>query len=228
MKELLERFTKAVEAMSETAAPPAAAEPPAPEAKTMTPEEFMAYATSEVEKAAKDPAEVRKARLAHLKTNLATVAKNFEGPTPGAMAIPVFKDPGQQTTTTTEKAVPTATGQGEASNFSQNDTPPAVNQAGNTPPGGTMPAPNSAGSSGFETPANATFAKAVEAMAKAVATIETATASKPAEPPAPVAKAEGVQWAADMNTPFGRGEKDAPTEPDWGWDSKKEPAASAS
>lgn len=232
MKDLLNRLQKAVEAMANP-------NPDAPEDTVeVTLEGCVAHLAEQVEKVAKDPAEVRPARLAHIMAVI-DVAKNFEGPTGGAMRIPAFKDPGQTSPTAPAQAqvpknAPVAT------NATANEAPqPAGKPA--TPAGGQVP-PMTAGSSGFDSPAAATFAKSMEELQKAIAELAKGQAGDPpaGDPPAgdPPAKTEGdageqkpVQksnlnpvWPLDMNTPFGRGETEDDGTPDWGFDPKSDAA----
>lgn len=225
MKDLLDRLHKAIDGLAQTDAPSSG------DGRTeMTPDQFLAYATDQIEKAAKDPAEVKKARLAHLKGQIASVAKNYEGstPVPGPFKIEQYKSSDQNVSTSTEKAPGNnAPATSAASNFASGDTPAPVSGAGSQPSGGQNP-PITAGGSGFASPEAATFAKAVDTLTAAVSKMEEATpAAPPGKDPAqvptqtskPVEKSIGVIWPMDMNSGFGRGEKEVPESPEWGYDS---------
>lgn len=229
MKDLLERMKKALGDL-------AAEDAPTDGPKNMTPEQFLTYATEQVEKAAKDKPEVRKARLLHLQGQVAAVAKNFEGSVPAALPVSTFKDPDQTTPTTADGGTPGPQNQPEAlGNFAQNDPGPAGSSVGSQPPGGQNP-PLTAGS-GAEAPEQ--FAKMFAGLQKALENLATppATATPPAAaptppptettPPADVKKGMGVIWPADMNSPFGQEVDDEDAEPGWGFDSGSEPAKRA-
>lgn len=222
LKDLFERLHKAVEGLAQ-----ADGGQDDGRVKKMTPDQFLGYATEQIEAAAKDKPEIRKARLAHLATQIQAVAKNYEGPTPGAADVQTYKTPDQQTPTMTESAPPGSNDQTGTTNFSQEDPPQSqAGGVGQTPPGGSLP-PQVAGGSGFATPEAATFAKAMEKLHAAVAKMASEEPAKaPEKPtqtqtqPAPekTEKSLGVVWPLDMNTPFGLGSKDAPEHPDWGYD----------
>lgn len=222
MKDLLDRMKKALENL--------AADEPAGE--TMTPDQFVAYAAEQVEKAAadKDP-KIRKARLAHLAEQVATVQKNFEGQVPAALPVARFKDADQATPTTTDMGNPAPQNQGESGgNFASNPVPTPQAAVGSQPPGGANPGPTNASSGAPGYPEQ--FAKAMETLTKAIeklngapaAPAAAAPAATPAAPAAPAAapdqvqKGMGVIWPADMNSSFGRGLADGEDEPTWGYD----------
>lgn len=229
MKDLLDRLHKAIDGLAN----PGGADDGTVD---MNADQFVAYATEQLEAAAKDKPEIRKARIDHLKGQIESVIKNFEGPTAtpgGSFAVQQFRDRDQLAPTSQERPTPGSVSTGGSNNFAQQDPPNNQQGVGNTPPGGTMPAPDSAGSSGFASPAEVTFAKRLEGMAKALVALTKGEGDDPpaGDPPAdkPPAKAEGddgekvekglgVLWPLDLNTPFGRGDKDAPEEPEWGYD----------
>jgi len=216
MKDLLDRLQKAVAALANTTQ---SADDAGDESTEMTPDEFVAYVTTQVEKAATDTPEIRAERLAALGAQI-ELAKNFEGPTPGKMAVATFKDPGQQTPTMAAGAMPP-----------QNATPgtsatagPAVQPAGSptTPAGGELP-------SQANPPAAATFAKALDDLKGAIEGLAKPTEETTAPvtktddgKPAPVTKTKdadkGPIWPMDMNTPWGRGETEDDATPEWGVD----------
>lgn len=231
MKTQLDRLLKAVNELAATG------ETPAPDTETdtvdMSMDEFVAYCTDQVEKAGSDPEEVRAERLKALVAQI-EIAKNFEGPTPGKMKIAQFKDPAQ---ITPKSATAKTSNAPQTTNFSSGaPTQPAGTPS--TPSGGKIP-PQTASGSGFESPAAATFAKAVEGLTTAIAKLtgEGEAAEPPAateEPPAAteeVSKSEGDDtpadgmWPMDMNTPFGRGETEDDVTPEWGFDSASSEAA---
>lgn len=236
MKDLLDRLSKAVGALVG-----AEAEITEDGPEDMTLEAFTVYMTEELEKAAKDTPEVKIARLKHLAEQI-EVAKNFEGrpATPGGiLRVQRFKDPGQLTPTETTRSP------SNASATTQFTAGPEVHPPGmaSTPPGGKLP-PLTAGSSGFASPANATFAKALEGLNKALAELEGKPVTKSEEKTpeeletekvakaevdekAKIAKADANKafWPHDMNTAFGRGETKDPEVPEWGLDHGKASAA---
>lgn len=227
---ILDRLHKAIGALAETTEEKPAAKPSVQKSEDLklTRGQFVGFVVEQVEKAAKDTAPVRKARLAYLQ-KCVEIVKNWEGPTTGAMSIPMFKDPDQlQPTVEVQGQMPASDDQGSVSpnNFAMNDAPPAVaGPAGTTPPGGDLP-PTVAGSSGFASLSEATFAKAlgqIEAsIAKAMGT-PPATETKP-EPAKVTKSTEDLLWPHDMNTPFGRGDVAKADAPEWGWDSEKSAA----
>jgi hypothetical protein len=221
--DLLARLAKGLEGLE--------AAPDAESGESMDLEAFVGYASEQIEATSKDSAEVRKARLDHLRGQVAAVVKNFEGPTPGAVTVERFKSGDQKSPTSIEKPIPTSTGQGAgATNFG--DAPPAAvaGGVGSQPTGGTNPdAAAVAPGSGFATPAEATFAKALEGLGTLAKTLEGITKGAPAvEPQKPavqpqkpveeVAKSADDLWPLDMNSDFGMGKAEAETEPEWGFD----------
>ena len=193
MKDLLDRLHKAVGALAEAPAEaPAEAGP-----EDMTIEAFTVYVTEELEKAAKDQPEVKILRLKALAEQI-EIAKNFEGrpSTPGGiLRVTRFQDPGQ--VKTTEKT----TSPGNASPTTQFTAGPETHPPGmaTTPPGGKMP-PLTAGSSGFDSPATATFAKALEVLNDQVALLEGKTPEEIAKVKAEAkAKAEEAAKIAKAN-----------------------------
>lgn len=238
-KNLIARLSKALETLTADDAPEG----------TMTPDQFVAYATDQVEKAAKDkdPA-VRKARLSHLKDQVAAVAKNFEGEVPAAIPVQTFKDPGQKTPTTEDLGNPAPQNQSEnVANFGSNDPGPAKAGVGSPPPGGDMPgATAGTGAPGYPE----SFAKAMAALTKAIdglgapAPATGTTPAAPAPAPAPgatppaqgapapgtettVEKSIGVIWPSDMNSPIGRGLAEDEADLPWGFDKGSAPAKRA-
>lgn len=211
MKELMERLSKAVNEMITAVAPGAAPPSQSEEATKMTAEAFVKYAGEQITKAKSDAPEIRIQRLNALVAQI-EVAKNFEGSTEG-VAIQQFKDPAQNTPTTTNVTPDNAT---PTTNFSAG---PEVQPPGNptTPAGGEVP-PMVAPSSGFAPVGAASFAKAMDGLNAAIADFKTVAAT-PATP-APVTKAASKEplWPLDLNTPFGRGETDDDNEPEWGRD----------
>ena len=232
--ELLARLSKAVDTLK------------APEDESAQVEEFLAYATDQIEKAAKEPQEKRVPRLKHLKGQIDAIAKNFEGPTPGKVTIQQYQDPAQSTHTSGEQNPSTGTQNGPT-NFATNETQPQA-AVGSTPTGGEVP-PIVAPGSGVSTAEAATFAKALTGLSSAIAKMMDAPAAPPADPAvvpptttpaasatiadpettppavstdaAPVAKSadpkDPLFWPLDMNSPHGRGEAESP-EPEWGFD----------
>lgn len=133
----------------------------------MTVEQFVAYATEQVDKAKGESGDARIARLKHLGSQIESVRKNFEGSpaTPGGiLRVTQFRDPAQ--VRTTEKTVAAPTNATASSQFSSNDPGPTGTPS--TPPGGQMP-PMTAGGSGFDSPATATFAKSLDGLSDAIA-----------------------------------------------------------
>ncbi len=237
MKDLLDRLSKAVGALAGDSAETPEVDGP----EDMNLEAFTVYVTEELEKAAKDTPEVKIARLKALAEQI-ELAKNFEGRPAmpgGILRVQRFKDPGQRSTTEATRQP------SNASATTQFTAGPEAHPPGmaSTPPGGKMP-PLTAGGSGFDSPATATFAKALEALTKTIGELEGKTPEQikaESEEAAKVAKAnEGKSadeakvakakesaafWPLDMNTPFGRGETDASETPEWGLDHGKAPAA---
>lgn len=224
MKELLARLNKALGEMADLdAAPDTATE------AEMTAEQFIAYATEQVEKAAADTDPgIRKARLAHLRTQVEAVAKAFD---PGAstgsfagdtkLAFPVtqFRDPAQVPDLPPKTVAP---GQTPAvTNFGDQGVPPNARGVGAQPPGGQNP-PLTAGKGGAGY--SAAFTKMVEGLSSAIEKLTTdpAETSETSETQT-VEKSTKVLWPADMNSAFGSGLLDAEEEPTWGRDPK--PAA---
>ena len=197
----------------------------------MTHDEFLQWVLGQVDAAKGDGVEVRKARLMHVSNQLASVRKNFIGPTPtatGKISVGMFKDPAQAPTTikTVEPtgALPNATG------ASTNPIPPGVaGGAGKVQSGGQMP-PVVAGSSGFVSPSQATFAKAIDAISEKLdgltgeASGEASASEASGEASASEASGESVAksvrmiWPLDMATDFGMGKIDDPGVPEWGFD----------
>lgn len=235
MNEFFDRLQKAARDLAGAVPGDAAPEKTDDGKVEMSPSDFVGWVTAEIEKAAKDSNDVRKARVTHLLEQIAEVRKEFEGSpnVPTVVRAAQFKDPGQQTITSSESS-PQAQGGGQTA-FSQNTAPePAA--LPNTPPGGQTP-PATAPSSGFETVGNATFAKA---FTDALEKMNEAIAKMGAPDPSPQPNAKGddkgegrgaaakteksakdvsrVLWPMDMNTAFGRGETEDPESPEWGFD----------
>ena len=198
MKDLLDRLHKALGTLAETDTE-ASTEGP----EDMTAEAFTVYVTEELEKAAKDSPETKVLRLTALKAQIEALAKNFEGrpSTPGGiLRVTRFKDPGQ--VTTTEKTIPPK----NATPTTQFTTGPETHPPGTatTPPGGKMP-PLTAGGSGFDNPATATFAKALEGLDDAIAKLGGKTdeeiAKAKADAKAKAAKAAKVAKANEGKSP---------------------------
>lgn len=230
MKDILDRMQKALGALAEDDTPT-----PSGVVK-MSPEKFLGYATEQVEKAAKDKPEIRKARLAHLRGQVAAVAKNFEGQVPAEIPVSTFKDPDQKTTTSQEEN-PAPQNQSEGlGNFASNDPGPAKNGVGSPLPGGSLPGAGDAAPAGSGAPGYPeSFAKAFASLAKQLEKLGDAPApagaapapAAPAAGAAPVEKSIGVIWPNDMNGSFGRGLADGEGEPEWGFDKGSEPAKRA-
>jgi len=211
MKDLLERLQKAVDNL--TAA--TGTEPTADKGTEVTFAQFVEYAGAQIEKAAKEEPAARTARLKHLHGQIDAVRKNWEGPTPaaGTVRIQMFKDPGQQVPTT-ETAPTLPVNATPANSAASTPTPPDQLGVGNQPPGGQS-LPAEAGSSGFATPAEATFAKAlVDLTSKLDEVLKGTPAATDEEPPKEgaaeataetedekVEKGIGVIWPLDLNTP---------------------------
>lgn len=233
MKENLERLAKATSDLAKGEEPDGPTE--------MSPEDFIAYAAEQMEKAAGDSPEVREARLTALGEVVADVEKNFEGMNEtlgGLLAVKQFRDPGQVQTTmkTTNPTTPPV----GAGNFASNAEAPGVNGAGSAPTGKLVPAPQKSAESFMKAMADLTAVLKGETSESAAPEGEKApenaeggeTDPKPVEKsegsqgdregkegePAFVAKATGVVWPLDMNTPFGRGETDDDEVPEWGRD----------
>jgi hypothetical protein len=217
MKDLFLRLEKAIGALAvmDSGTTDVTAET-APETVNMTVEKFVEWVTGQVELAKADAADIRKARLIHVAEQVRDVRKGFEGVTPtpgGILAVKPFMDPGQVKTTSTTVS-PGA--QATDSAFAQNPVPPAVNGAGNTPPGGMMPPPPV--TSGFST-----FAKSLDSLAASIdaltaqpaASEETTTDAK--EPAEDVHKGR-VVWPMNMSSDFGMGKIEDPETPEWGFD----------
>lgn len=241
MNELLERFKKAVEGLAQPV------ERIEDSRQEMTTEQFIEYATEQLEKAATDTPEIRVERLKALRMNveLFKAEYSFEGPTTsnkfsGVLAVSMFRDPAQ--VQTTEKTQPPKSVSGGATAFSNVDVQPSVNGAGNVT-GDKMP-PLIAAGSGFETPTSATFAKALDELGNVLASlageeepekVETEKADTEEKPEegekvkTEKVEAENIEssndayWPFDMNTPFGRGETTDPETPEWGIDGQKVP-----
>jgi hypothetical protein len=127
----------------------------------MTIEGFVGYAAEQIAKAKSDKPEVRVERLKHLAEQI-EVAKDFEGSpeTPGGLlAVKQYKDPDQYKTTEKETSPSNAS---PTTEFSSNDIPNASSGVGTATAGDTPPIV--ASGSGFDSPATATFAKAIEKM----------------------------------------------------------------
>ena len=77
---------------------------PAPETLKVDPEGFIRHVTKNIAALKTDVDATRIARLKYLGECL-EVAKNFDGKTPGGISLPMFKDPGQQSTTDTSGAL---------------------------------------------------------------------------------------------------------------------------
>jgi hypothetical protein len=194
----------------------------------MTVEEFLTYATKQVEAAKTDEEEIRAARLDSLFKNV-EIAKEFIGSpkTPGGvLSVVMFKDPAQQKTELKEQNPKNAPA-GQDS-MSSNGVQPAVNGAGSTS-GDKMP-PLLAPGSGFESPTNAAFAKVVDDVIEAVSDIdedkiedkvEKTEESVSSVTPKKKVIDEIPFWPLDMNSPFGRGEVEDISVPQWGFDHGK-------
>lgn len=245
MSDQLKRFKDAVDALAKTEEENDAVE--------MTIDEFIDYATAQVEAALKDGVEIRKSRLEAL-SEAANIAKEFIGSpsTPGgSLKVVQFKDPAQiATTEATQGTKKPAEGPDK---FSENGVQPPVNGAGSAS-GQKMP-PLTAGGSGFETTANATFAKSLEELSKVISSLiveegpkEEESVEKSEEPVIEEKQEEKVEeevvekaeteekkeevkkedteiafWPDDMNTPYGMGEVSDQNEPPWGYDHGKSP-----
>lgn len=205
----------------------------------MSPEDFLKWVLNQVEVAKRDSDEIRKARLLHVSGQVSAVRKNFVGPTPtpsgSLLSVTMFKDPSQ--VATTSKTVEPTGALPNATAMSTNPLPNGVaGGAGKVNPGGVMP-PQQAGTSGFASPAMATFAKSVEHIDNALAeltgagkpAVEGEATGKPAvegeaagdatgDAATPVAKATRVIWPLDMSTDFGMGKVENPDVPVWGFD----------
>lgn len=163
-----------------------------------TPEQFIAYAAEQIEKAKTDKPEVRVQRLKHLAEQI-KVAKEFEGvtPTPSMISVSEFTDPDQLKPTPPATQTPQTQGDG-VTNFSTNPVPPAVAGAGSPLPGGQVP-PLAAGGSGFETPGAATFAKSMKDLGEKVEGL-IKSLEKPAQAPAAAAPVTPAAPAAPAVT----------------------------
>lgn len=230
MDDLLSRFSKAVAGLQ------GANEPSGP--VEMTPEQFIQYATEQLEKAATDSDDIKVQRLEALKTVVEDVAKNYEGKTPtpltGLLSVNQFKDPAQQVPTSKTINPPTQ-GNG-ATNFSANDVPPTQG-AGSAPTGTLVPS---------QSDASASFTKALQSLTDVLEKMagtkkevdpkkdETKKSDDLSDTKSTDKKEDGndttsvtknvdvAGWPADMNTAYGRGETDNPGVPEWGFDFKPE------
>ncbi|MCG8670133.1 MAG: hypothetical protein MI867_12015 [Pseudomonadales bacterium] len=160
---------------------------------------------------------LRGARLAYLAKCL-EIAKNFEGPTAGAMTIPTFRDPGQWPTTDSPNGAtpPAGAAPGSAPTSHGDDQQPASIP---TPPsGGGNITPPPAGPSGAPF-ADGNFAKAIGAIEKMIEVLKEHATPDNGEPPKPdpkpkedekvtkgeekkpdeVSKAAPVHFPTDMN-----------------------------
>lgn len=221
MKELLDRLGTAITKMEGDEADDASSDTDA--LVEMNEEKFIEHVASELEKAAAESGEIRKHRIAYVKSIVATVRKNFEGPTPGKISIPMFKSPDQQEPKT---ETPGSGTQSAATSFSANDAPQgAAGGAGNTPPGGSMPKSNASGGS-------TNFSKSVEKIESLLNGIGDktpdgdsagASASDGGDAKSKTQKSEdsddddAVMWPADMNRPMGAEEG---AQSPWGADPK--------
>lgn len=240
--ELLNRFKKAVEGLDAATGND--------ETPKMTADQFIEYATEQMEKAAKDSPEVRIERLKSLRANveLAKQEYSFEGSSNtfgGLLAVTQFRDPDQ--VQTTEKTQSPASVSDGVTAFSQTDIQPSVNGAGNVT-GDKMP-PLVAAGSGFEPPTSASFAKALDELENVLASLtgdgesgdgKTGDAGGEDKNRTETNKSKGGKietkkgdadgegavdtfWPFDMNTAFGRGETENPEIPEWGVDGKPIP-----
>lgn len=174
MKDSLDKLKAEIAALAK-------ADPDDSEAVEMTPEQFTEHLTGEIAKFKKSAGAERAARKTYLDT-IIDLAKNYEGPTPNAMAIPMFKDAAQSSHT----SGPMATGdQPMGTNFSQEASLPPAGTP--TPPSaGGMP-PTEAGSSGAPF-AGGNFAKAIDTkLDELKALVAKATETAPAAPETPAA-----------------------------------------
>jgi hypothetical protein len=240
MKELFDKFQKAVDGLNRAVEGDQKEETQEPEAQEMTPEQFLNYAIDQVNKAADDTPEVRVLRLKSLQeyVELAKAEYSFEGKSnklTGILSVTQYRDPGQvQTTEKTQAPAKIKEGQ---TNYADVAIQPAVNGAG-SPTGQKMP-PLSAGGSGFETPGNASFAKAFEKLDELLSSLtkeepkkeDTKKAEPKEDKKVETKKSEDVPetsqddtfWPFDMNSPFGRGETKNPEVPEWGRDGQEIP-----
>jgi hypothetical protein len=174
-------------------------------------DQIIAHVESEVEKSKADKPEIRKARLAHLKEQIALIAKNFEGPTQGAVTMAPFASPDQKTPTA---PAPVATGNAApVTNFASNQAEPTAGAGANPSAGQTLG--TVAPGSGFADPVQATFAKTADEVRAAADKIDPNAVdgkpkTEPAAPVAPVAKTTADVWPLDMNAKA--------TDTDWGKD----------
>jgi hypothetical protein len=215
----------------------------------MKPEEFIVYLTEQLAKAADESGEIRGNRIAALRSNIEDVKKqvSFTGSTPtpltGVLSIVRYTDPGQQPTSS--KVVPPRNPPVSSNTFASNEVPPGVSGAGRGPTeistGYTAPG------SGFATPANATFAKAIEDLHNVLKDLvsqkeepgeditetkkeetaeetteetaeETTKEVKEEEEEENIGKSFNDYWPIDMNSEYGLGKVDTPDEPEWGYD----------
>lgn len=170
----------------------------APETLEVDREGFIRHVTKNIAALKTDKsAETRTARLKYLGECL-EVAKNFEGPTDGAMTLPMFKDPGQLSTTDTSGALggPAGANPGGAATTHGDDTHPSgvptpPSGAGNAtpPPAGPSGAPFADPTSNFAK-ALGDIQKMIEQLSKAASNPDNGEPPKPDPKPAP-AKAEG-------------------------------------
>lgn len=146
----------------------------------MKPEEFIEHVTKHIVALKTDKPEIKKARVAYLRETLANVSKNFEGPTPGAVTLTMFRHPDQIQTTKTEPGMPS---QPMGTNFSQQaDLPPNGTP---TPPSASGVQPPMAPPSGNPfVDSGSNFAKAMTAFEKAIATLSKADDDDDTQPPA--------------------------------------------
>lgn len=134
---------------------------PTPDTIEVDREGFVRHVTKHFAALKEDTAEVKTARIAYLDECLA-IAKNFEGKTPGAMKLSVFKAPEQLKTT--ETTVNPSTRSSDATSHGS-DTPPT----GATPkaPSGTL-TPGAAPASGAPFANAGDFAKALDTVASQI------------------------------------------------------------
>jgi hypothetical protein len=204
----LEKLNNALSALIKNEDP---VEGEVPDTIEMMPDEFLEYAAEQLEKCVTDTPEQKIERIESLKKNLEEVQKNFVGPTPGAVPITVYRDKDQKVPTKKEVTPSNASA---ATGFSSNVTS-GDREVGKGPTGqlvSTSPAPGS----GFESPNNASFAKAFELLTKALESFNKEEPKKE-EPKGEVVKNDTI-WPLDMNTSFGLGKSDKPDVLVWGED----------
>lgn len=176
--------------------------------QTMTPQQLVDYLREQVAELNKQ--EDAAARALHQASIFAAlqVAKNFEGPTTGAMTIPMFTGPGAKRVQ--RAAVPAAGARG-TTNFGVGDggpaTRPTVSGGGGGSAGAALP---QAGASG------APF------VPPAVGKDDGPEDKPPEQPESDVTKTADADdfWPLDMNSDYGKGKTEDPfaEEPDFGFD----------